>query len=324
MKRKNSLKVIVIFMSVIAVLSGCGKKKMNIDLSNKVYNIAAGEKFTTYYPVSFAISSVEELSQVPVKLKVIETENALKNIDMLSNGEADFIMIQNDLLDYAYNGTNVFEGKKNEKLNAITSLYPETVQLITKEKYPIESVGSLAGKRVSVGVKDSNTYITVKNILTSYGVSLDDMYPEYLGIGDSVVGLINGDIDAFFIVSSAPNDLIKKLSRQVDIKFVDISGSQVESMLQNNTFYKKTAIPKELHGTKNDINTLSVVATLACNSSLSDEEVYNFTQNLYDNLSSMVSMTPYANAIILTNARNGITIPVHPGAEKYYKKMHIK
>ena len=87
----------------------------------------------------------------------------------------------------------------------------------------------------------------------------------------------------------------------------------------------KDQIPAGVYkGQDNAIPTLSVQAILVVNKDLPDDVVYTITKTLFENLPDVAKAHNKAAEISLAHAFDGITIPFHPGAEKYFKENGVK
>jgi len=90
-------------------------------------------------------------------------------------------------------------------------------------------------------------------------------------------------------------------------------------------WYYEITIPKGTYmGQAEDVKTVAVANLLICRDDLPEDLVYNMTKTIYENQQTLVNAHKAAKDIQLKDALNGMTVPLHPGAEKYYKEKGIK
>lgn len=322
----------ILFISVILTLAvtGCAKDEKSSDASGtsgavtSEYKFASGGKTGTYYPLAQAVADLEN-KELSLNISVLETGGSVDNIQRISDKTANFAFVQNDVLDYAYNGVELFKDKpKLNNFSAVCALYPEFVQIVVSKDSDIHSVGALSGKRVSVGAKDSGVELNAMQILSASAIDLSTIEIFHYNFKESAEALKNGEIDAFFVVSGVPNQSIIELSQSKPIDLLNIDPVVYDALTSKYTFYKKADLPKEVYNTQENVNTVSVISVLVCSNDMSEEEIYNFTKTFYSNLSKLGQANEKAKSFTLTGAKNGVTIPFHPGAAKYLKEMNIK
>ena len=151
--------------------------------------------------------------------------------------------MQNDVLDYAYNGNNTWEGKDViTNVAVLGCLYPEICQLIVTGDSGIESVADLAGKSISIGDIGSGVETNAKQILAAYGLTVDDIKAEHLGFSDSAEAVKNRSIDGFFVTAGIPNTAVMDLATSREIKLIAIDGEQMASLMDQYSFYAQASI----------------------------------------------------------------------------------
>ena len=128
----------------------------------------------TYYAFGGVIANVLNAKDIGVNINVQSTGASKANIYLVNDGEADLAIVQNDVMDYAYNGTDLFaeEGAATE-FATVAGLYAEVCQVVSTGD--IKSIADLKGKRVSVGDAGSGVEFNARQILEAYGISFDDI-----------------------------------------------------------------------------------------------------------------------------------------------------
>lgn len=275
----------------------------------------------TYYAFGGVIANVLNAKDIGVNINVQSTGASKANIYLVNDGEADLAIVQNDVMDYAYNGTDLFaeEGAATE-FATVAGLYAEVCQVVSTGD--IKSIADLKGKRVSVGNAGSGVEFNARQILEAYGISFDDIEVNNLGFGDSSDALKDGKIDAFFCTAGAPTTAIVELATTNSINLLEIDDEHAAALAEAHPFYTTYPIPGGSYkGVDEDVQTVAIKATLICSPKLSEETVYNLTKALFDNQSEIAAAHAKGEELSLEYAVSGISVPFHPGAEKYFKEV---
>jgi TRAP transporter TAXI family solute receptor len=244
------------------------------------------------------------------------------NINMLNQGEIELALVQNDVSYYADLGIELFEEQgKIEGLRAIATLYPEVCQIITTKNTGITSVADFAGKKIAVGAAGSGVEANARQILAAYGLSYEDIKPQYLSFAEAAAGLKDGNIDAGFITAGTPTSAVLDLSAQNQVVLISIDDAIADQLVEEYPFYTKVLIPADVYNTDADIQTLAVKAMLATTDKMSEEMAYNITKAIFENLDKLAAAHTAGKSVSLETAQEGISIPLHPGAEKYFNEL---
>ena len=245
------------------------------------------------------------------------------NARSLNNKEADLAILQNDVLAYAVSGTDsMAEDGAMPQLRAIASLYPEAVQLVATKASGIQTVDDLKGKRVCVGDAGSGSEVNAKQVLEACGLSYDDFDVQYLSFSEASTAMQNGTVDAAFNTSAMPNSAITELANYTDIVVVPIDGANADSLISKYPFYAKTVISKDIYGTESDVESVAMMAILACTEELDSEVVYNITKQLFEQNEALSSHVR-GKDVTLDTAMDGVTVSFHEGAAKYYEEQGL-
>lgn len=318
MFRSRKWATVSVLMLIAAMLvSACGSKES----SPKLLSLATGGTSGTYYPLGGAMAEIWNKDVKGVSVSAESTGASVANVNLIQEGKADLALIQNDIAFYAYNGTEMFEGKKVEKLRGIATLYPEVIQLITTKKTGIQSIQDLKGKKVAVGAKGSGTEANARQILNAFGITYNDLSPDYLAFGDAVNNLKDGHIHAAFVTSGIPTAAVTDLSSSHEIVIIPVTGAQVDKLMKDYPFYAKVTIPGPTYkGLGGDVNTVAVMAMLAVSKDLPEQTVYDMTKAMFGNLKTLGDTHARGKDITLESAMDGMGIPLHPGAQKFLKE----
>lgn len=326
-------KILGILLATVLVLSlvACGgENKPNNDTANNDaltnngnYIFASGGTSGTYYPLAGAISTLVN-EKVNTNISVQSTGASKENVMLISRDEAEFAIIQNDVLDYAYNGTGLFSDGKIAGLTTVASIYSEVCQIVVADGSNINSVADLKGKKVSIGDAGSGVEQNALQILAAYGMTTDDIVVSRLSFKESGSAFKDGQIDAFFVTAGVPNTAITELAVTRKLKLIDIVGKEAEALIKQYPFYTAVTVPKDVYNTEKDITTLAVRALIVCRDDLNETEVYQFTKAIYENLETLGAAHAKAKEFKLEDVKAGVTVPLHPGAKKFYEEKGIK
>lgn len=282
-------------------------------------SIATGGTSGTYYPIGGAIAKA--VSKSGVLQVTAETGNAsVANINLVSKGEIEVAFAQNDISFWAYKGEQMFKAPLSN-LRAVAALYPEHVQLITAKDSNIKTLADLKGKRVSVGAPGSGVEADVQAIFQVANLTYKDMKVDYLDFGATTSRFKDNQIDAGFVVAGYPTASIMDLATSKPITLLNFSKEFLAELAKAHPYFVPSVIPGGTYtGMDADINTPAVMAILITNDKVSDEAIYEFTKELYANINDVHAAHAMAKEIKLQTALDGLTIPLHPGAAKFYKE----
>lgn len=285
--------------------------------------MATGGTTGTYYAYGGVIANILNGKLGSLQLNVQSTGASKANIFLIDDGEADVAIVQNDVMDYASKGTDLFEEDGAiESFSAGAALYAEVCQIISSGD--IKSVEDLKGKRVSVGDAGSGVEFNARQILNAYGISFDDIEVNNLGFGDSADALKDGKIDAFFCTAGAPTTAITELATTNSINLLGIDDEHAAALQNDYAFYTQYTIPGGTYkGVDDDVVTVAVKATLIVSDELSEDVVYDLVKGLFDNKDAITAGHAKGAELDPAYAVDGISVKFHPGAEKYFKEAGV-
>jgi len=304
--------VLAIVMILSLVLTGCG---------NETIRMATGGNTGTYYSFGTALGQI--LGEKTGYSFTVQSTGASKaNIQLIAAGEVEMAIVQNDVMDYAYNGTDLFAGEQTKDFSAMAAIYAEVVQIVVNPDAGIASVADLAGKRVSVGDAGSGVEFNSKQILEAYGITFDDIEKQNLGFGASADAFKDGKIDAFFCTAGAPTTAIMDLATSANFTILTVDDEHAAQLIAKYPFYTQYDIPAGTYDNiSEDVTTLAVKATYIVSNDLSEEVVYNMTKAIFENKDEIAVAHAKGAEIDLSYAVEGVSVPFHPGAEKYFREV---
>lgn len=283
--------------------------------------MATGGTTGTYYAYGGVIANILNSKLPNVQLNVQSTGASKANIFLIDDKEADVAIVQNDVMDYASKGTDLFEEDGAvESFSTAAALYAEVCQIVATGD--IKSVADLKGKRVSVGDAGSGVEFNARQILEAYGVTFEDIEVNNLSFGDSADALKDGKIDAFFCTAGAPTTAITELATTNSINLLGIDDEHAKALQAKYAFYTQYTIPGGSYkGVDEDVVTVAVKATLIVSDELSEDTVYELVKGIFDNKDDITAGHAKGAEIDPAYAVDGISVKFHPGAEKYFKEV---
>ncbi|MEA4884783.1 MAG: TAXI family TRAP transporter solute-binding subunit [Clostridia bacterium] len=286
--------------------------------------LATGGTAGTYYPFGGAIANIVNKRAPSLSMSAQSTGASVENMRLISKGEADLAIVQNDTVHYAFNGIEAFDGKPLKNYGVVASLYPEVIQFVVKADGPIKNWTDIKGRRISVGAPGSGTEANARQVLSAYGITYNDFEEQYLSFAESANQFKDGHIDGFFVTSGIPNSGIQDVSTQHKIRILSIPADKMKAIQASYPFLAATKIPAKTYlNQSEEANTVAVMAIIIAGNGLKEQDVYNITKVLFENGGELAAAHSKGALVLLETALDGISTPLHPGAQKYYKEKGI-
>lgn len=294
--------------------------------TSKQYTIATGAVSGTYYPIGAGIAQTAGNASLGFNLTVESTGASVINCRLVNNGTSNFAIVQNDVAYSAINGVKDFNTSGNlTGIKGMACLYAETIQVITLNSTGIKNITDLKGKRVVVGDRGSGSEYNALEILAAYGLSKDDIVVNNNKLSQAADLLSNGQADAAFWTGGAPTSAISELAITHDVVIIPIDGEARDRLMAQSPFYAKDTLKAGTYKNMDtDVNTVSIMAMLIANKDMSDNDVYNLLKAMYDPNAPLKNSHARAKDITKETALKGMSIPLHPGAQKYFNEQGIK
>jgi len=312
------LGILVLTLALVASIMSCGAPKQTF------VSIASGGTGGTYYPLAGAMAAIWNASIKGMNASAQTTGASVANVNLLREAKADIIFVQNDIAYYAANGLEMFKDKPFPELKGMACLYPETCQLIVLANSGIKTVADLKGKKVAVGAAGSGVEANARQIMAAAGVTYADIQVQYLSFNEAASNLKDGNIDAAFLTAGHPTAAVQDIAASKAIAMVAIDATIAAKLQSTYPFYTKTTIPAGTYkGVDTDTETVAVMSMLAVSSKLDASSVEKMLQTMFAKEGSDRLTAAHAKAgamITLANAKNGMSLPLHAGAEKFYGK----
>jgi uncharacterized protein len=326
MKRRKGIIFSALVAAMVFLLSIVFQAPEVQAKQRRFVSIAAGWVAGAYFPMAGAISRVayNELRDQGIKVTAESSGASVANAKVIGTGDTDFAILQNDIANYAYNGAKPMFDEPIKNLLGVCTLFPEHVQCIATVKSGIKSISDLKGKRVAIGPVGGGTSENVKQILEIWGVDINDIRTEQLKAEQASDYLKDGRIDAAFYTCAVGAATIVDAALIADLKIIPIGGPNVDKLIEKYPFYAKEIVAGGVYrGTDEDTPTVSVMAMLAARADLEEDLVYVILKAMYDNIKQLRTAHDKFKNISAEKGVVGMSVPFHPGAEKYFKETGI-
>ncbi|MBW2636214.1 MAG: TAXI family TRAP transporter solute-binding subunit [Deltaproteobacteria bacterium] len=336
-KRRHLLLVITLVLALSIVFAG------PTFAAKKFFAIATGGTGGTYYPLGGVLAQALS-TKLPDIIVTAQSGNAsVANCNLIGAHEIESGFVQNNVAYSAYNGEAQFKGKPIKNLRAIASLYPETIQIVARADSGIKTAKDLKGKRLVPGDRGSGTEVDCLNVLEGLGLTYDDFSNvDWLSFAGASQRLKDKQADVTFVTAGWPTASITELSTTSDIVVVPLDEATIAKIIKAHPFYAKVIIPpKTYKGVDGYVPTITTMAQWVVDAQVPTDVVYMLTKALWEEgqhvlrkkdgkpaaAASGAAIMAKAHAkgrdVTIETALDGVAIPLHPGAAKYYKEKGL-
>ncbi|MEP2890732.1 MULTISPECIES: TAXI family TRAP transporter solute-binding subunit [Rhodobacterales] len=298
-------------------------------MAEEFITIGTGGVTGVYYPTGGAICRLVNKGRKEhgIRCSVESTGGSVYNINTIREGELEFGVAQSDWQYHAYNGTSKFEDAgKFEGLRAVFSVHPEPFTVVARADAGVTSFDDLKGKRINIGNPGSGQRGTMEVLLAAKGWTTDDFaLATELKAAEQSAALCDNQIDAMVYTVGHPSGSIQEATTACDSVLVTVDGDAVTGLVDDNSFYRTATIPGGMYrGNDAETATFGVGATFVTSADVSDEAVYAVVSSVFENIEDFKKLHPaFANLDPKEMAAAGLSAPLHPGAEKYYKEKGL-
>ncbi|MBE0693122.1 MAG: TAXI family TRAP transporter solute-binding subunit [Aquamicrobium sp.] len=286
-------------------------------------NVLTGGTSGVYYPLGVALSEIYGQNIEGARAQVQATKASVENLNLLQAGRGEIAFTLGDSLAEAWAGNTEagFPGKL-DKLRGIAAIYPNYVQIVASKESGVTTLEDLKGRSLSVGAPASGTELNARAIFAAAGLSYSDLGKlEYLPFAESVELIKNRQLDATLQSAGLGVASIRDLATSVPINVVAVSPEIIEKI--GAPFIAATIPAGTYDGQTEDVSTAAVGNFLVSHDGVSEETAYQMTKLLFENLDKMAASHAAAKAIDVAKALEGMPVPLHPGAERYYREVGV-
>ena len=307
----------------------------NAAAEDRSYILATASTGGTYYPVGVALATLSKVKLAPkhhFSLSAISSAGSGENVKLLNENEAQFAILQGLYGAWAWSGEGPYEKSgRQEQLRSVSMLWQNVEHFIVRSDLAktgtVTDLNNLDGKKFSIGKKNSGTENSGRQIMKGLKVDPDKFNLAYMGYGGSASALQNGTIDGMNTPAGVPVGAVAQAFAALgkDISILSFTDEQIKEANGNYNLWTKYEIPANTYpGLDKPITTIAQPNFLAVREDISEEDVYQLTKAIYENLPFLQGIHKATKAMAIEKAIAGLPVPLHPGAARYYKEMGIE
>lgn len=305
----------------------------------KFFRIGTGGAGGTYFPIGGIIANAisnppgsracDEGGNcgVPGLVAMAQSTNAsAHNVNAIQAGQMEAGLSGAATLHFAYNGIGKFEGNAKPDLRVVANLYPEDLHLVLPKGGSLAGIADLKGKRVGIAQAGSGTQIAVELILGDHGVNRDNIEEAELNNSQSAERIADGQLDAYFYAAGTPVAAMIQLDNTKGMELYNFTDEEVTMANKSVPYYIPSSIPAGTYaGIDYDVNTVAVSGILVTNANQDEELIYEITKAMWSDTARKLLDNGHAKGKVITletalDGIDGIGVPMHPGAERFYKE----
>ena len=289
-------------------------------------SIATGGTGGAYFPIGAGLADIINTKLTGYNASAEVTAASKVNCINVNDGKSDLALVLGDTLSYAYLGDKLGGfAKPLTNLRVIANIYPNTIQIVARKDSGVRTLADLKGKKVSVGAPGSGTEINARQIFEAAGLSYKDFgRTDYLSFSESADQMKNRAIDVTLISSGMPNPGIMDIATSQEIVIVPIEGDILGRLHKAHPFFVASIVPKGTYkGQDKDVPSVTIPNFLIASTKMGEKTAYDITKAMFENLPRLVQAHAAAKDIRLDLAANGVPIPLHPGAERYFREKKV-
>ena len=306
----------------VAALLGTATSAM---AQQKFVTIGTGGVTGVYYAVGGAVCRLmnKDRKETGIRCSTESTGGSVFNVNAIQTGDLDFGLTQSDVQYQAYNGVTPFDGKPFKDLRAVFSVHPEPFTVLARPDAGVKVFEDFKGKRFNVGNPGSGTRASMEELLKQMGWTLGDFsLAAELKADEQGSALCDNKIDGFFYGVGHPSAAIQDPTTACGARLVPLTGSAVDALVAAHPYYSVATIPGGMYANNpDDTTTFGVRATVVANASTPDDVVYALVKAVFENFDDFKKLHPaFAKLDPKEMVKAGLSAPLHPGAERYYKE----
>ena len=299
------------------------------------YILATASTGGTYYPVGVALATLSKVKLAPKQhfsLAAISSAGSGENVKLLNENEAQFAILQGLYGAWAWQGLGPYEKSGSQtQLRSVSMLWQNVEHFIVRsdlaETGTMSDLENLNGKKFSIGKKNSGTENSGRQIMRGLSVNPEQFKLAFMGYGGSASALQNGTIDGMNTPAGVPVGAVTQAFAALgeDIQILSFTDEQIKQANGDYNIWTKYEIPANTYpGVDKPITTIAQPNFLAVREDISEEDVYQLTKAIYENLPFLQGIHKATKAMALEKGVAGLPVPLHPGAARYYKEVGIE
>ena len=296
--------------------------------ANMRINIATATTGGSYYPGGIALAQLWSEKDV-ANASASTSSGSVENVSLLMGNEANVVACQSNILQYAYEGIETYQGKPHPQLRILSPNFSQPYQFVVKKSSNLESISGWKGKKIVVGRVGSGTFVTHERIFKVFGINISDIKANNIGQSEGIDAIRNGLADAAICIGIVPLAPISDAlaAPGSDVTIYSLNEKEIQSILEQNVWMSPMTIPAGSYkGLDHDVGTIGHVGFWIVRDDFPEDVAYNLVKAMHENADWLkTAYSGYDNPSFLQPATviNRMPVPVHPGALRYYKEVGL-
>jgi TRAP transporter TAXI family solute receptor len=324
---KKLIIILLSFLLVITLMGGCSSEQGNKSKTETI-NLKFPTASTTgaVYPLGAALANLWNSNIEGVNVSAEASNGGVQNLNLMADGDADISVAVTSIITEQREGVNAFAGRPYDGVRVLTSLYANYNQVVVRKDIGFDSFKDIKGKTFAAGAPGSTMEVETKNHTLKAGLKYpDDFKAQFVGPTESLDLLRNKQIDGFFMMAGIPTAAVTEALATADAKILNIDEDIISALQAEFPWYTRAVIPAGTYeGQDEEVVTTAIKIMLICDESVPDEVAYNLVKVMWENIDSIKATNKVVEGMKLEEAAQDTAgIPLHPGAEKYYKEKGV-
>lgn len=325
---KKTLAILLSIFLVIGLLAGCSSEKPPAEVKKETVNLNFPTASTTgsVYPLGSALANLWNTKIEGINVSAEASNGGVQNLNLMADGEAHISVAVTSIITEQQKGIAAFDKRPYDGVRILTSLYANYNQVIVRKDAGFNSFKDIKGKTFAVGAPGSTMEVESKNHVLEAGLKYpDDFKAQFVGPTESLDLMRNKQIDGFFMMAGIPTAAATEALATANGKILDIDEDIITGLKAKYPWYTRAVIPAGTYdGQDKDVVTTAIKIMLIVDKSVSDDVAYQLVKVMWENIEDIKATNKVVKSMDIKNAaKDTAGIPLHPGAEKYYKEKGV-
>ena len=315
-------RLIIIFFLFI-IMSGCSRENrtQTIFLNFPTANMG-GAVFT----IGAALANIWNENVDGLLVSAEASNGGVQNLGLMATGDAHVSVAVTSIITEQKQGSGVFEGRAYEGVRILSALYSNYNQIVVDSASGITGLTEIRGRRFAPGAPGSTTELETRLHMSAAGMNYPgDIRAQFVGFSEAVDLMRNRQLDGVWVQAGIPTAAVSEMYLTAGGRLISMDEDLVRKITEEFSWYNHAYIPAGTYeGQAEDIRTTSITITLIVDEKLSEELVYEMTKVLWENIERLGSSHSALRDVSLEGAvLNLAGLPLHSGAERYYREMGV-
>lgn len=258
----------------------------------------------------------------------VASSGMIENAQLVAQKKMEFGWVSGLIFDDARNGdVSIINKDELNVLRGAFTLPAGAHHVIVLANSPMRKLEDMAGKRISGFGRGSLGWPYVAEVLGAVGIKSGGYREEPLGPSQAVQALKEGKVDVVWGTGNPPNPSVVELGATHKFRLIPIPPSVLAKLEQRAPSWQSAVIPKgvytNMEGGDADILTIQQTQIATTNTAVDADTVYAATYAVLENLNDFWSVHPGAKLLTLKTALDGMPVPLHVGALRYFRAKGI-